>query len=183
MYYITDTTGNIYQWDDRTQPLTPMEWKSKTIVIKEYMNIGAARVIADYDTPQSEIDAINAYNTAATAYNVLRWAEAAQLGTLNGPTDYMVSGARVENSGAINGCMVVNGDCITRNSKTTTSFLCITFKLWVDKVLVFQGNICSDKIFRLPAGYRSDTFEVSVSGAARVRAIHLGETPYGLRGA
>ena len=183
MYYITDTTGNIYQWDDRTQPLTPMEWKSKTIVIKEYMNIGAARVIADYDTPQSEIDAINAYNTAATAYNVLRWAEAAQLGTLNGPTDYMVSGARVENSGAINGCMVVNGDCITRNSKTTTSFLCITFKLWVDKVLVFQGNVCSDKIFRLPAGYRSDTFEVSVSGAARVRAIHLGETPYGLRGA
>ena len=183
MYYITDTTGDIYQWDDRTQPLTPMEWKSKTIVLKEYMNIGAARVIADYDTPQTEIDAINAYNTAATAYNVLRWAEAAQLGTLNGPTDYMVSGARVENSGAINGCMVVNGDCITRMPKSSGLYLCVTFKLWVDKVLVFQGNVCSDKIFRLPSGYRADTFEVSVSGAARVRAIHLGETPYGLRGA
>ena len=181
MYYITDTTGDIYEWDDMTQPLTPMEWKSKVVVTKKYMNIGAARVIADYDTPQSEIDAINAYNVAAKAYNILRWAEAAQLGTLNGPTDYMVSGARVENSGAINGCMVVNGDCITREQKVHANYLCITFKLWVDKVLVFQGNVCSDKIFRLPAGYRSDTFEVSVSGAARVRAIHLGETPYGLR--
>jgi hypothetical protein len=145
------------------------------------MNIGAARVIADYDTPQSEIDAINAYNVAAKAYNILRWAEAAQLGTLNGPTDYLVGGVRVSNVGSINGCPVINGDCITREQKVHANYLCITFKLWVDKVLVFQGNVCSDKIFRLPAGYRSDTFEVSVSGAARVRAIHLGETPYGLR--
>jgi len=36
-------------------------------------------------------------------------------------------------------------------------------------------------VFRLPSGYRSDTFEVGVSGSARVRAIHVGETPYGLR--
>jgi hypothetical protein len=147
------------------------------------MNLGAARVIADYTTPQSEVDAIAVYNVAAKAYNVLRWSEAAQLGTLNGPTDYLVAGTRVNNDGTINGCKVINGDCITRDLKSTTTFLCITFKLWVDKVLVFQGNVCSDKIFRLPAGYRSDTFEVSVSGAARVRAIHLGETPYGLRGA
>ena len=181
MYYITDTTGDIYEWDDMTQPLTPMEWKSKVVVTKKYMNLGAARVIADYDTPQSEIDAINAYNVAAKAYNILRWAEAAQLGTLNGPTDYLVGGVRVSNVGSINGCPVINGDCITREQKVHANYLCITFKLWVDKVLVFQGNVCSDKIFRLPAGYRSDTFEVSVSGAARVRAIHLGETPYGLR--
>ena len=181
MYYITDTTGDIYEWDDMTQPLTPMEWKSKVVVTKKYMNLGAARVIADYDTPQSEIDAINAYNVAAKAYNILRWAEAAQLGTLNGPTDYLVGGVRVSNVGSINGCPVINGDCITREQKVHANYLCITFKLWVDKVLVFQGNVCSDEIFRLPAGYRSDTFEVSVSGAARVRAIHLGETPYGLR--
>ena len=183
MYYITDNTGDIYEWDDRTQPLTAMEWKSKTIVLKEYMNLGAARVIADYTTPQSEIDAIAAYNLLVTAYNVARWAEAEQLGTLNGPTDYLVSGARISNDGTLNGGATVNGDVITQRRKDTTQLLCITFKLWVNKVLVFQGNVCSDAIFRLPSGYRSDTFEIGVSGAARVRAIHLGETPYGLRGA
>jgi len=181
MYFITDTSGDIYEWDDLSQPLLPMEWVSKTIVVPDYMNIGAARVIADYDTPQSEVDAIAAYNTAAINYNVARWSESAQLGTLNGPTDYLVSGSRVSNDGTINGCKVVNGDCITREQKVATDFLCITFKLWVNKSLVFQSNICSDKIFRLPAGYRSDTFEVGVSGAARIRAIHIGETPYGLR--
>jgi len=181
MYFITDTSGDIYEWDDLTQPLLPMEWKSKTIVIPDYMNIGAARIIADFAIPASEVEAINTWNSEAIIYNAARWAESAQLGTLNGPTDYVVSGNRVSNDGTINGCRVVNGDCLTRVQKSTSSFLCITFKLWVNKSLVFQSNVCSDKIFRLPAGYRSDTFEVGVSGSARIRAIHIGETPYGLR--
>ena len=46
---------------------------------------------------------------------------------------------------------------------------------------MFQGSVSSDDIFRLPSGYRADTFEVSVSGSARVKAIHLGETPHGLK--
>jgi hypothetical protein len=37
--------------------------------------------------------------------------------------------------------------------------------------------------FRLPTGYRSDTFEVAVEGDIRVRAIHLGETPLSLKDA
>jgi hypothetical protein len=35
----------------------------------------------------------------------------------------------------------------------------------------------------LPAGYRSDTFEVQVSTNVRVRAIHMAESMAGLRGA
>ncbi len=61
------------------------------------------------------------------------------------------------------------------------SKLPVTFKLFVEKDLVFQATIQSDDIFRLPSGYRSDTFEVEVSGSARIRAIHIGETPNGLR--
>ena len=57
----------------------------------------------------------------------------------------------------------------------------VTFRFWVNKVLVYENTISSDNIFRLPTGYRSDTFEVGVSGSSRIRAIHIGETPYGLR--
>ena len=57
----------------------------------------------------------------------------------------------------------------------------MTVRLWQNKNLVFTGTVTDDGIFRLPSGYKSDTFEVSVSGAARIRAIHLGETPDGLR--
>jgi len=56
----------------------------------------------------------------------------------------------------------------------------ITFKLWVDKSLLFTTTLNDNSIFRLPTGYRSDTFELSVSGNVRVRAIHMGATPVSL---
>ena len=57
----------------------------------------------------------------------------------------------------------------------------VTFKLWVDKALIFTTTLSDSKAFRLPAGYRSDTFEVGVEGDIRVRAIHVAETSFGLR--
>lgn len=54
--------------------------------------------------------------------------------------------------------------------------------------LVYPPTLCpADEIFRLPAGYKTDRFRVSLSGTLvsidyKVRAIHLGETPYSLRG-
>ena len=57
----------------------------------------------------------------------------------------------------------------------------VTFKLWVDKALIFTTTLSDSKPFRLPAGYRSDTFEVGVDSNIRVRAIHVAETVFGLR--
>ena len=100
---------------------------------------------------------------------------------MNGPYDRVTSlGIRIANDGTLNST-VINGDNLTRSLKDVGGTLPVTFKLWVDKVLVFQATVSSDEVFRLPTGYRSDTFEVGVSGSARVRAIHIGETPYGLR--
>jgi hypothetical protein len=84
------------------------------------------------------------------------------------------------NFGTLNST-VINGDNLTRSLRTVEGVLPITFRLWVNKELVFQGTVSSSDVFRLPSGYRSDTFEVGVSGSARVRAIHIGETPFGLR--
>ena len=264
-YYIADNLGNLYQWDRNTQPLASMEWKSKVIVTKDYLNIGAARVIADYATPDAEAEAISAYNAGVPTYNLQVWndyatpiqtasyARAANvativtatahgfvtgskitisgfsgglsstfntadavitvvnsttftyasvgtgtgttadtsgtvicykgLGDMNGPYDRVTNlGVRIENSGTLNST-VINGDNLTRTKKTVVGVLPITFRIWADKSLIFQGTVSSDEIFRLPTGYRSDTFEFAVSGSARVRAVHVGETPFGLRAA
>ena len=90
------------------------------------------------------------------------------------------SGVRVENIGTLN-AFPINADGQTRFAKEITGVLPVTFKLFADKVLIFQATVSSSDIFRLPTGYRSDTFEVGVSGSSRIRAIHFGETPYGLR--
>ena len=180
MYYIADNTGNVYEWDNENQVLSPLEWKSKTIVTKDYMNLGAARVIADYQTPDAEAANIAAYNQTIPAFNNAVWVSSVQLGTVNGPSDYIDAGVRVVNFGTLNS-FPINGDGQTRVEKDITGVLPITFKLWADKQLVFQGTVQTNDIFRLPTGFRSDTFEVGVSGSARIRAIHIGETPYGLR--
>ncbi len=180
-YYVGDELGNIYEWDDRTQPLSPMEWKSKVIVTKDYLNLGAARVVADYDPPSAATQAILDYNNAVPPYNFQVWVDSPQLGCMNGPSDYLIGGTiRSNGDGTINSC-AINGDSLTRNLLPVPGVLPITFRLWCNKELVFQGLVSNSDVFRLPTGFRTDTFEVAVSGAARVRAIHIGETPYGLR--
>lgn len=179
MYYIGDVNlGDIYEWDNSTQTLTPMEWKSKAIITKDYMNMGAARVVADYDVTAQESANIVTFNNAVPTTNAAVWAVSQQLGTINGPTDY--GSPRVENKGGLNS-FELNGDGLTTYLKEDTGIQTVTFRVWADKSLIFQGAVSSSDIFRLPTGYRSDTFEVAVSGNARVRAIHIGETPYGLK--
>lgn len=179
-YYIGDNLGNSYEWDNSTQPQASLEWKSKTIVLPDYMNLGAARIIADYDVSAEESANIENYNLTIPAYNNAIWAKSIQLGCINGPTDYTDTGNPINNVGTLN-AFALNGDGQTRFQKAGSTQYAVTFKLFADKTLLFQGAVSSDAIFRLPTGYRSDTFEVSVSGSARVRAVHIGETPYGLR--
>jgi len=131
VYYVSGTNGDIYQWDDLAQPSVRVEWKSKVIVTKDMINLGAARVVADYAT------VTQTWDTETQLWNsALEFWDAA------------------EN---------------------------LTFKLWVDKQLIFSTVVADSNAFRLPTGYRTDTFEVGVESNVRVRAIHLGETPLGLR--
>ena len=180
MYYIGDNQGNLYEWDNKNEVLSPLEWKSKAIITKDFMNLGAARVIADFDASATETENIINFNNNVPTNNAATWAKSEQLGTVNGPTDYMDSGNRVENSGTLNS-YAINADAQTQFQLEVSGVLPVTFKLFVDKQLIFQGTVSSDDVFRLPSGYRSDTFEIGVSGSARIRAIHIGETPYGLR--
>lgn len=131
LYCVTGTDGDVYEWDNLNQPALTQEWKSKVIKTTDMINLGAARVIADYAQVTTTWDAASQ-----------QW------------QDDTSPWAGVDN---------------------------ITFKLWVDKQLLMTTVVEDMNVFRLPTGYRSDTFEVSVEGDVRVRAIHLGETPLSLK--
>lgn len=133
LYYTMGTNGDVYLWDDLTQPPATQEWKSKVITTKDMINIGAARVIADYAGTSDKWEVV-----------VADWNEYNAL--------WDVADA-------------------------------VTFRMWADKELIFETQLTDSGIFRLPTGYRTDTFEFGVEGNVRIRAIHLAETPFGLRGA
>ena len=131
VYYVSGTNGDIYEWDNLAQPAVTQEWKSKVIVTKDMINLGAARVVADYSVVTETWDS-----------EVQQW------------------------------------NAVLTNWDTSDE---ITFRMWVDKQLVFTTTVNDSNGFRLPTGYRTDTFEVGVEGNIRVRAIHLAETMLGLR--
>jgi hypothetical protein len=131
LFATTGTLGDIVEWDARDQRPLTMEWKSKTIKPPRMLNLGAARVIADYGPSTIVWSAANRTWTSAN----IPW-------------------AGLDN---------------------------VTFQMWVNKELIFTNQITDSNVFRLPAGYLSDTFEVAVESDVRVRAIHLGETPLSLK--
>ena len=180
-YYVTADSGEIYEWDADGQPLLATEWKSKVFINKEYTNIGAARVVADFSTDQTEINAINAFNAAVVVHNTEMWSLSADLGTLNGQLSYTdpVTSAYTIVDNSI-GLSLVNGDVRTQYSLEAIGAYFVNFRLWANKVIVADVVISDSEVFRLPTGYKSDTFEVAVSGSARIRAIHLADTPQGL---
>ena len=179
MYFTLGADGDISKWDNEDQILGDLEWKSKTIKTNDFMNLGAARVIADYTVTDAETIAIINFNNNVPINNTAFMALSQEIATINGPTDFGGS-SRVEQSGTLNS-RTINGDSgLMQNLKTIPGLQPVQFKLFADKELKTTVALTSDDVFRLPTGYKSDTWEVAVSGSARIRAIHVGETPFGL---
>lgn len=131
VYYVSGTNGDIYEWDNLAQPAVVQEWKSKVLITKDMINLGAARVVADYAATTS------IWDSSTTLWEL--------------------------------------------ETETWDAAETLTFRMWVDKQLIFETAVSDVNGFRLPSGYRTDTFEVGIEGNIRVRAIHLAETMLGLR--
>lgn len=159
-YYVFGT--DIYLWDDLAQPYGTVDWKSKVMVTKDYQNLGAARVIADYDYAGGNTAVVIA-NTVTTNQNQV-----------------LISS---NTAGGGFGTTAIN--VVPLAGSLIKSLLplanVVTFTLYANKVQVFTGSVTSNDIFRLPSGYRTDTYEIRVTSNTRVRAIHAGETPQGLK--
>lgn len=182
-FFIDHSSKQLRQWNAEGQPPLPFEWKSKIIRTKGYINIGAARVYASYIGSATELTKLATYNAAAVTYNLSILAFTSQIGCMNGPAGFTnSSGAKVYTPGAFNSFSFNNGPrSLTRTQLSLSSLNYLTFKLWAGDELIYTGTLIADDTFRLPSGYKTDTFELSVSGTARVAAIHISETPYSLR--
>jgi hypothetical protein len=156
--------GQVWLWNSPNIGNAVLDWKSKTFTTKQPINMGAARVIADYASDEDG-DALAVENNAIRAANqALINADdpAGSLGTAMA-NQHQVAGSNL--------------------SDFRESYRTVTFQFFVDKKLIYTAIRENDNAFRLPAGYRSDTFEVRLATNVRVRAIHMAESMAGLRGA
>jgi hypothetical protein len=161
-FYANDS--QVWLWNSPNIGNAVLDWKSKTFTTKQPINLGAARVIADYIAGEDEEALITENNAIRAANQALIDADdpAGSLGTA------LVNAHQVAGSNL---------------SDFRESYRTVTFQFFVNKKLIYSSIRENDNAFRLPAGYRSDTFEVRVATNVRVRAIHLAESMAGLRGA
>jgi hypothetical protein len=78
--YITNKDSSvIFEWDNNDYPFAVMEWKSKVYITPDYINFGAARVVADYDATDYG-QALEDFNAELIAQNAQTIAELAAVG-------------------------------------------------------------------------------------------------------
>jgi len=160
MYHVRG--GQVYKFDAPAAEFDTFDWKSKTFVLPEPTNFGAARVLADYGASAADA-AIAAQNAVTQANNALLIS--------TGRTRGMLAGNAF-------GQVTLGGSAILPMRPLGVS---LQFQLYVNKELIFSTQLVDSKVFRLPTGYRSDTFEVRVNGNARLRAVHIASTPIELK--
>jgi len=164
--YILDD-DDIQQWDADLAYRQQYEWKSKKFKLPKPINLAACRIDADFTLTPEESDAITTENAAITAAN------AALIATIPTGVDRVDPlGGSV--GGADVGAYEVGGDALTDLLEGEAQS--IQFQLFAGGVLKFTKEIDTALSFRLPAGYKSDEFEVLVSGNAGIFSIKLAES-------
>lgn len=154
----------VWLWNSLQVGNAVLDWKSKVFTTKSPINLGAAQIVGDFNS-EEDAAALELENTNIKAYNAEVIASGdpmGALGTVLG-NELQVAGSRLRDLRASTGS--------------------VTFQFFVNKKLIYSSSRNNAVPFRLPAGYRADTFEVRVATNVRVRAIMMAESMAGLRGA
>lgn len=158
MYLVVD--DRICLWEGDSYNSLPYEWISKEFVLGAPANMGAIEVAADFETIsagaelQEQVAAIIASNQTIFASGV------ALGGTLN---DVQL------NADTLN-------DSILQYIPTSVDNRFLLVEVFCDKRLVHSQSYTKEGVYRMPAGYKGQTFEVKLNGNIELRYIKIAET-------
>lgn len=170
-FYGDPTTGKLYaviddqikEWDAEPGLRMLADWLSGEKIVPKPVNLGAAKVDADFTMTSDEISAAQAAYQAAVDANAVLIA----LGIAGGELG----------DDELNG-FELNGDGMELVPDIAWDSL--TYQLYVDGGLKFSKTLTGSAAFRLPAGYKADNSAHRVSGNVIVKSIVVAETMAGL---
>ena len=151
MYFVEPTTGEILQWDGDEVNRLPFEWKSRVFLAPKPMNFSFAQVILDDLSSKYREQVLE-----VLASNASYWDLPCASGAF-GDVD-------VDE-------FMVGGSCIEPTPELDSIYT--TLYVYADGVLRATLNVLSEKLYRLPGGFRATRWEVEVVGNKGVRRITL----------
>lgn len=163
-YILLKGSTAIMRLDDPEAPHMSLSWKSKPFVHQEPLNYGA--LLIEAETSLSGLDR-HRYEAAATAARA-RNAERISLGVADGALH-----------SALLGRMRLGGDALERPGRSGFSgqdgFERAEAMVMADGKVVATIN-ATNKIARLPAGFKARTWEIAVNANIRIEKISLATT-------
>lgn len=161
------TGGVIKEWDADSNNNETFDWESKVFSLPKPVNMGWAKIDADFALlNSSQSEQIAAQNAADLAWNTTVLASGKTYGMLDDAMldEYMLDGSLLR-GGEINGYV--------------TRFL--RMSVYADGNLKYTEPVLNANAFSLPSGYKSALYEVRISGNVEVYGATIAETAIGLR--
>lgn len=168
LYLLVDSggTNRIQQWEGSTTKLD-LDWRSRTFVLPEPVNMGFARVDADFSQNMSEAELAACTDEHATtlAANQALIDNGDVLGAIG---DYAIGMVEVagDNLEAPPVCELAQTAIFSLSSADSKGAM-------VERII---KTVSSSRAFALPSGYTSREFEIRVNGQIPVRSIIVAES-------
>ena len=161
-------TGEVYVAKDKkidqlnaaTEGALDYTWTSKTYILPEPINLGAAKLDFNTSSNAVNIELINAANAGIKAQN-----------------DAIIAGDSLDGSIAVNDVLeLAVADSNLIDFVNTDGAEYCSFTLIVDEKPIYTTNVPDNRAFRLPSGIKYDNFAIRISGTAKVTAILTAST-------
>jgi hypothetical protein len=154
----------VYRFDADDGVRIPFEWLSKVYELPKPLRLGACRLEFRRSLSLADQAAIEIQRAADVLYNQTTIDTYVGVGG--------VAGA------AINELAINEGPVLREIAELDREYL--EFELFANDELIYSNTFDEPASFKLPAGYRFDTFCVRVRGNVRLMTIKLAETMSGL---
>jgi len=148
--------GTVRVWDRNDAGKLSSDWQSKEFLLPTPVNLGAAKVDVDFTLTEAEQDALAAARAAVIGANE------ALIATAYGWISGDINGEAC-NEVEINGSLLADVPPLTYDQ--------LYFYLYINGALKFARQVKNRRAFRLPSGYKEDTYSVRVIGNVHVKAI------------
>jgi hypothetical protein len=159
---------DIREWNPADGVFFPADWQSKFFVVDKQTNLGAFKVTFTARFTQQQIDDLQAAFAAAVAQNN----NVISSGAVNGSI----------NSYALNSTFL-NGSDLKIISPPGIEFPGIDFTMYSgeNNKLVYSRFITkSGRVYRLPSGFKNDSFKIRVQGQVVIHNVEIGQSPSAL---
>lgn len=166
--FVDPDTANLYliinneicQWEGYTLQTMPYEWKSKRFIFTAPANMGAIEIDADFYNPE----------------DIKRFEELQQQ-IRQDNIDLFIAGTPLK--GALNQSTIdefqINGS-ILQNVPNLVGSRYVLVSLYCDDRLIYTGQYTNRGVYRLPSGFKGQTFELRIAGNIELRYVKVAET-------